>query len=60
MTPIINPWLFYTAEISSKLYFILIILMATFGFIFLFFFLDEITEEKMRMMEKQNLYLRFF
>lgn len=46
MTPIINPWLFYTAEISSKLSFVLIILMATFGFIFLFFFLDEITEEK--------------
>ncbi len=46
MTPIINPWLFYTAEISFKLHFILIILMAIFGFIFLFFFLDEITEEK--------------
>lgn len=46
MTPIINPWLFYTAEISFKLSFILIILMAIFGFIFLFFFLDEITEEK--------------
>lgn len=46
MNPIINQWLLYTVEISFKLHFILIILMAIFGFIFIFFFLDELTEEK--------------
>lgn len=60
MNPIIKQWLLYTAEISFKLHFVLIILMAIFGFIFLFFFLDELTEEKNENVGKAKFTFKIF
>lgn len=60
MKPIINPWLFYTAGISSKLHFVLIILMAIFGIIFLFFFLDGVTEGTDESVKKAKITFNIF